>query len=80
VKWRVEKLERADRDFVDQYLIDHDFHGYDDLAELLRRRGLDVGVGSLKGYASRLRNQRKADRLVARTTEAALIQRSKASS
>lgn len=81
MKWTVEKLERADRDFVDQYLIDHDFHGYDDLVELLRGRGLAVGRDAVKGYGRRLRHRRKLDQMAARTTEAALkIRRSKASS
>lgn len=73
MKWHVEKLERADRDFVDQYLVDHDFHGYDDLVELLRRRGLDIGVGALKGYSRRLRMRREEDRMSARRTVVALL-------
>lgn len=75
MKWLVEKLPRDDRSFVDQYLIDHDFRGYDDLVELLRRRGLDIGVGALKGYSRRLRSKRAEDRMVARTTAAALLTR-----
>ncbi len=75
MKWRVEKLPRDDRRFIDRYLVDHDFRGYDDLVELLRRRGLDVGVGALKGYGGRLRRQREADRMIARTTAAALLMR-----
>jgi hypothetical protein len=55
MKWVVEKLSRDDRSFVDQYLTDHDFKGSDDLVELLRRRGLDIGVSALKGYGKRLR-------------------------
>jgi hypothetical protein len=48
---------------------------------LMRGRGVDLGVSALKGYANRLRHRRKVDRMVAQTTEAALlIQRSKASS
>ena len=75
MKWLVEKLPRGDRSFVDQYLVDHDFRGYDDLVELLRRRGLDIGVGALKGYSRRLRSKRAEDRMVARTTAAALLTR-----
>ena len=70
MKWLVEKLPRDDRGVIDRFLVDHDFHGYDDLVELLRRRGLDIGVGALKGYARRLRMQRDEDR-IARTTVAA---------
>jgi len=69
----VEKLSRDDRRFVDQYLIDHDCRGFDDLVELLRRRGLDIGVSALKRYGRRLRTKREADRMVAQTTAAALM-------
>jgi len=80
-KWAVERLSGEDRSCVDEYLVAHDFHGFDDLVELMRGRGVDLGVSALKGYANRLRHRRKVDRMVAQTTEAALlIQRSKASS
>ena len=75
MKWHIEKLPREDRDSVDRYLIDHDFRGYDDLVELLRRRGLDIGRGALKGYARRLRMKREDDRTVAAMTGAALLMR-----
>jgi hypothetical protein len=65
MKWVIEKLARADRSFVDRYLIDHDFRGYDDLAALLRRRGLDIGVSALKGYGRRLRSKRETERMAA---------------
>jgi hypothetical protein len=70
MKWIVEKLPRADRHFVDRYLLDHDFRGYDDLVELLRRRGLDIGVSALKGYGRRLRSKRDTDRMAANVTAA----------
>jgi hypothetical protein len=70
MKWMVEKLPRADRSFVDRYLTDHDFRGYDDLVELLRRRGLDIGVSALKGYGARLRSKQDSDRMAANVTAA----------
>jgi hypothetical protein len=69
----VEKLPRDDRRFVDRYLIDHDFRGYDNLVELLRRRCLDIGVSALKRYGRRLRTKREGDRIIAQTTAAALM-------
>jgi len=75
MKWIIEKLPRADRSFVDQYLTDHDFHGYDDLVELLRRRGLDIGVSALKGYGKRLRGKQAEEKAAVRATAASLLMR-----
>jgi Protein of unknown function (DUF3486) len=75
VKSICEKLPRDDRQFIDEYLVDHDFRGFDDLAKLLHRRGLDIGVSALKGYSRRLRMRRAEDRMVARETTAALLLR-----
>ncbi|MGA6973512.1 MAG: phage protein Gp27 family protein [Candidatus Binatus sp.] len=76
MNWQIERLPREDRNLVDQYLVDHDFHGYDDLVELLRRRGLDVGVGALKGYARRFRMRQDGERMVARAVTLATAIRS----
>ncbi len=76
MKWIIEKLPRDDRSFIDQYLVDHDFHGgYDGLVELLHRRGLEIGISALKGYARRLRRRQDEDRMIARTIAAATLMR-----
>jgi hypothetical protein len=75
VKSICEKLPRADRNFIDEYLVDHDFRGFDYLAKLLHRRGLDIGISALKGYSRRLRMRRAEDRMSAQATTAALLVR-----
>jgi hypothetical protein len=75
-KWQVESLPREDRDFIDQYLVDHDFHGYDGLRESVRRRGLDVGVNALQGYGRRLRMRREEERAIARGLKLGMAVRS----
>lgn len=62
-KWRVEALEPADRKFVDDFLIGHDFHFYDELQAKLAERGVTVGLSALQGYARRLRNRRALERI-----------------
>jgi Bacteriophage Mu, Gp27 len=68
-----EKLSRADRRFVDRYLTDHDFRGYDRLVELLQGRGLNVSKSALQRYGRRLRAKQESDQLVA--SVAALLRR-----
>ncbi len=59
--WKVEALEIADRQFVDDFLIAHDFHFYDELhAQLVKRGVATIGLSALKRYAARLREARES--------------------
>ena len=62
-KWKVEALELVDRKFIDEFLIAHDFHFYDELRAKLAERGVTLGLRALQGYASRLRYARELGNL-----------------
>jgi hypothetical protein len=60
-KWKVEALPAAERQFIDEYLVTHDFHFLEELCSELARRGATITVSSLKGYAKRFRHAREIE-------------------
>jgi len=58
-KWIIEALPVADRQFVDAFLRDHDFHFYAELKAKLAERGVTVTVGALQRYAGRMKRARE---------------------